>query len=200
MPVEYRQAFSMAYSPLQHVVPILFLLRTTLAMPTHPFLPIHVRFSIAFRRSSTNLAPMLMKQPNSSNAQGAPSSLAVLVLSKLLQYRTERHCMLLHGRGRSSKTNLTSRARRRNLSLPPPRRPPHLLKVPALPQQVQPHSHHLSHCWLVSYCFSAAHLPRTPMVINTGAAYVQSFYFSRLPIFHQSCFLVVRLMQCIELG
>jgi hypothetical protein len=36
-----------------------------------------------------------MQQPNFSNAQAAPSSLVVLVLSKLLQYRTERYFFLI---------------------------------------------------------------------------------------------------------
>ncbi|KAG1787436.1 uncharacterized protein HD556DRAFT_954162 [Suillus plorans] len=127
---------------------------------------------------------MLIEQPNFSNAQGVPSFLAVLLLSKLLQYRTKRHYMLLHDRGRSSKASRTPRARRRNLS--PPQ---HLLKVPALPHQVQqPRSHHASHCGLVLFYLSAAHLPRTPMVINTGAVHVQSSCSSRLPLFQQSWF------------
>ncbi|KAG1787438.1 uncharacterized protein HD556DRAFT_954318 [Suillus plorans] len=108
---------------------------------------------------------MPMEQLNFSNAQGAPSFLAVLLSSKLLQYRTNRHYLLLRDRGRSSKARRTPRARRRNLSPPP-----HLLKVPVLPHQVQqPRSHHPSHCGLVSFCLSVAHLPRTPMVINRSS-------------------------------
>ncbi|KAG1775783.1 hypothetical protein EV702DRAFT_1114775 [Suillus placidus] len=102
--------------------------------------------------------------------------------------------MLLRGHGRSSKASRTSGARHCNISLLLPRRPPHLLKVLALPQQVQPHDHRASQYWLVSYCFSAVHLPHTP--INTGAAYVQSFYPSHLLL---SFFLVVTLVQCIKL-
>lgn len=89
----------------------------------------------------SSLTPMPMEHPNSINAQAALSFLAVIVLlSELLRYRTERHCMLL--RGRSSKASRMSRPCR-NLSLPPPPPPcpPHLSKVLALL-----HSHHPSHC------------------------------------------------------
>ncbi|KAG1897454.1 uncharacterized protein F5891DRAFT_1048590 [Suillus fuscotomentosus] len=189
-PVEYHQVFSTAPSPLQHVVPIPSLLRTILAVLAHLCLPFRAPFSNAFCRPSTILIPMPMEQLNFSNAQGAPSFLAVLLSSKLPQYQTRRHYLLLRDRGRSSKARRTPRARRRNLSPPP-----HLLKVPALPYQVQqPRSHHASHCGLVLFCLSVAHLPRTPMVINTGAAHVQSPYSLRLPLFQQSCFLVVRLV------
>jgi hypothetical protein len=58
-------------------------------------MPFHVHFSNAFHHSSTTLDPMLMQQPNSSNAQAGPY-LAVLLLSELLQYRTERYGFLLH--------------------------------------------------------------------------------------------------------
>ncbi|KAG1897440.1 uncharacterized protein F5891DRAFT_1048575, partial [Suillus fuscotomentosus] len=148
----------------------------------HHYLPFHVLFSNDFRHSSTPLTPMQIETLNSGNVQGAPSSLTVLVSSKLLQYRTERHYMLLHDRVRSSKCRCMARAPRRNLSqqLPPP--PPHLLKVATLPHQLQqPHNHHLSHCGLGLFYFSAAHLPRTPMVINTRKAYVQSFFFISAP-------------------
>ncbi|KAG1817388.1 hypothetical protein EV424DRAFT_1037691 [Suillus variegatus] len=113
--------------------------------------------------------------PNFSNTPGTPSFLGVLVLSKLLQYRTERNCMLLHGRGRISKGSWMPRARRRNLNLPRPLPTTHLLKVLTLPHQVQqPHSHYPFHCGLISYCFSVVHLHNTPM------AYVQLSYPSHL--------------------
>ncbi|KAG1847245.1 hypothetical protein C8R48DRAFT_417633 [Suillus tomentosus] len=195
-PVQYHQVFSMAPSPLQRVVPIPSLLRIILAVLAHPYLPFHVLFSNDFRHSSTPFNPMQIEKPNCGNAQGTPCSLVVLVSSKLLQYRTERHCTLLHDHGRSSKGSCMARACHRNLSLPQP----HMLKAPALAHQVQqPRSHHPSHCGLVLFCFSAAHLPHTPMDINTGTTYVQSFCFSHLPLLHQSCFLSVRLVQCIEL-
>jgi cytoskeletal protein RodZ len=38
---------------------------------------------------------MLVEELNSSNARAAPSSLAVLVLLKLLQYKTERYFFLI---------------------------------------------------------------------------------------------------------
>ncbi|KAG1825346.1 hypothetical protein EV424DRAFT_677565 [Suillus variegatus] len=190
-PVEYRQVFSKTPNSIQHVVHIHSLLRTILSIFTHPYLPFHTLFSHDFRRSSIPLTPMPMQKPNSGNSQGAPYSLAILLSSKLLQSRT-RHYMLLRGRGRSSKCSCMARARRRNLSPPP-----HPLKVLALLHQVQrPRSHHPFHCGLVSYCFSVAHLPRKPMVINPGEAYVQSFYPSHFP----SILFPRRLVQYIEVG
>jgi hypothetical protein len=76
-------------SPPRLVVPVFVLLHTTFAALSHP-LP----FSNAFRPSIT-LNPTPMRQPNFSNAQVAPSSLAVLVLSNLLQDRTERYFFLI---------------------------------------------------------------------------------------------------------
>jgi len=117
---------------------------------------------------------------------------------RLVQQFLSRLCMLLRDRGRSSKGSCMHRACHHNLSLPQPQ--PHLLKVLALPHQVQqPCSHHSSNCGLFLFCFSAAHLHRKPMAINSGAAYVQSFCFSRLPLLHRSCFLIVRLLEYIEL-
>ncbi|KAG2058683.1 hypothetical protein BDR06DRAFT_994174 [Suillus hirtellus] len=83
-------------SPLHHVVHILSLLRPVLSVLAHLYFPFHVPFSNDFRRSSTTLTAMLMDKPNSGNAQGAPSSPAVLVLSKLLQYGTETYFFLVH--------------------------------------------------------------------------------------------------------
>ncbi|KAG2060543.1 WD40 repeat-like protein [Suillus hirtellus] len=165
------------FDDTQHVVHIHSLLRTILAILAHPYLPFHVLFSHGFRHSCNPLTPMPMEKPNSGNVQRAPSSLAILLSSKLLQYRTRRHYMLLRGHGRSGKCSCMARTRRRNLSPPP-----HPLKVLALPHQVQqPPSHHPSHCGLVLSCLSVVHLPRTPMVINAGAAHVQSFYPSHFP-------------------
>ncbi|KAG1762602.1 hypothetical protein EDD22DRAFT_891103 [Suillus occidentalis] len=81
----------MAPSPLRLMLPILILPHTALAALLHPLLQIYITFSITFHHSFTPLDPIPMQQPNSSNAQPAPSSLAVLVLSKLQQYRTERY-------------------------------------------------------------------------------------------------------------
>lgn len=127
-------------------------------------------FSNALHPSIT-LDPTPMQQPNFSNAQVAPSSLAVLVLSNLLQDRTERCCTVLRGHDRSSK------ACRRNLSLTPPRRPLHLLKVLTLSQQVKLLSYHLSYCSIILYSLFVAHLSRMPIVIHTEA-YAHSFYFT----------------------
>jgi hypothetical protein len=69
-------------------------LHLTLAALLHPPLRIYVPFSNAFHHSTATLDPISIQQPNSSNAQAAPSSLAVLVLSKLQQYRTERYSFL----------------------------------------------------------------------------------------------------------
>ncbi|KAG2134538.1 hypothetical protein DEU56DRAFT_410106 [Suillus clintonianus] len=59
-----------------------------------PLLRMHAHFSNAFHRSSGTPSPISMEQPNSSNGQGGPSSLADLVLSKLLQYGTKRYVFL----------------------------------------------------------------------------------------------------------
>ncbi|KIK38280.1 hypothetical protein CY34DRAFT_402945 [Suillus luteus UH-Slu-Lm8-n1] len=83
--VEYRQAFLMACKkapiPPQLILPILVLPHITLAALLHPLLQIYMPFSIASRHSSTTLDPISMQQLNFNNAQPAPSSLAVLVLS-----------------------------------------------------------------------------------------------------------------------
>ncbi|KAG2343291.1 hypothetical protein BDR05DRAFT_911823 [Suillus weaverae] len=130
-------ACKMAPSPPQLMVPILVLPQTTPAALSHPLLRTYMPFSNAFRRSFTYLDPMPMQQPNSSNTQAAPYSLAVLVSSKLLQYRTESHWLLLRGRHKNV----------------------HIHALLVLLQQVQ-HlpSHDPFHGGLVSYFFSAVHL------------------------------------------
>ncbi|KAG2145819.1 hypothetical protein DEU56DRAFT_182933 [Suillus clintonianus] len=185
LPVEYRQAFSMAPSPLQHTVAI--------TIPPHmapvalPLFRTHVRSSTAFRHCSATLTPRPMKQPNSSNAQ---ASLPDLVSSKLLQYGTKSRCLLLAGQivtrqneNNSSKPNRTAKPRRHHqqLSPPLPRHPRHLLiKARMLPQQVQqmqhPRSHDPSHCGLVSYFSSVVHLLHMPMGINTATCGQQLYH------------------------
>ncbi|KAG1861770.1 hypothetical protein DFJ58DRAFT_912711 [Suillus subalutaceus] len=129
-------ACKMAPSPPRLVLPILVLPHTTLAALSHPLLRIYMPFSNAFRPSSTTLDPMPMQQPNSSNAQTGPYSLAVLALWKLLQYGTRSHWLLLRGRYKNSHA--------------------HALLV--LVHQVQ-HlpSHHPFHGGPISYSFSAVH-------------------------------------------
>ncbi|KAG2758261.1 hypothetical protein P692DRAFT_20885393, partial [Suillus brevipes Sb2] len=96
--VEYCLAFSRACktapSPPRLVVPILVLPHTTFAALLHPLLQIYMPFSNALHPSIT-LDPTPMQQLNFSNAQVAPSSLAVLVLLNLLQDRTERYFFLI---------------------------------------------------------------------------------------------------------
>jgi len=148
----------MAPSLLQGVVHILFLLHTTFAVLAHLFMPFHVHFSIAFHHSSTTLDPMLMQQPNSSNAQAGPY-LAVLLLSKLLQYRTESHWLLLRRRYKNVQTDA----------------------LPALLHQMQ-HlpSHHPFHGGLVSYFLSAVHLGRQHKYSNRSKVKHKHMATSRL--------------------
>ncbi|KIK44980.1 hypothetical protein CY34DRAFT_571905 [Suillus luteus UH-Slu-Lm8-n1] len=87
-------ACKMALSTPRLVVPVLVLPHTTFAALSHPLLRIYIPFSNAFRPSIT-LDPTPMRQPNFSNAQVVPSSLAVLVLSNLLQARPERYLFLI---------------------------------------------------------------------------------------------------------
>ncbi|KAG1900903.1 uncharacterized protein F5891DRAFT_272802 [Suillus fuscotomentosus] len=171
--------------------------------------PLLERLSSLFHHShwNTDGATELQRRPRRSIFSRGPRIVDVATVQDRKVFHTFicnhtgsiilfRHCMLLRGHDSSSKGRCMARARR-NLSLPPPPPPhlPHLIKVLALPHQVQqPRSHHLSHCGFVSYCFFAAYLPRTSMVINIGAVYVQSSYPSRLLLFHQPCFLVMRLV------
>lgn len=138
-------ACKMVPNPLQHTVPILVLLRNTLALLEHPF-------PNAFRRSSTTLTPILMEQLNSSSAQGGLSSLIkVLVLSKFLQYKTEKLWLLLdRDRKNTSKLNRIARDHPRQILL---------CQVEDLRLQ---NSHDR---WLVSCSFSAAHPLNTSVVM-----------------------------------
>ncbi|KAG1735659.1 hypothetical protein EDD22DRAFT_924692 [Suillus occidentalis] len=81
----------MAPTPPRLILLILVLPHTAAAALSYHLLRTYVPFSIASHHSFTTLDPIPMRQSNFSNAQPAPSSLAVLVLSKSQQYRTESH-------------------------------------------------------------------------------------------------------------
>ncbi|KAG1822535.1 uncharacterized protein BJ212DRAFT_810483 [Suillus subaureus] len=107
---------------------------------------------------------MSMMRPNSSNAQGGPSSLVVLVSSKLLQSVTGRSYLLLrrHHKKHSSKPNRTPRVRPRHSLL-------HVLLI--LLHHIQDmRIHYPSDCWLISCFFSAAHLLNMPMEVHNSKA------------------------------
>ncbi|KAG2069921.1 hypothetical protein BDR04DRAFT_1231963, partial [Suillus decipiens] len=172
----------------QHVVAILFLLHTILAVLAHPFPLIHMTFLDAFHRSYSNAdGPTEFQQrPWRSTFCRSPRMIEVAM------YRTARYLFLLvrfpswwfnnfcSGIVRCSATpaakpiarpglltiSASSQSRPpHNLGLLTPRRLPQLIKVLTLPHQAQqPHSHHPFHCGLVSCCFSVAHLLRIPTV------------------------------------
>ncbi|KAG1749244.1 hypothetical protein EDB19DRAFT_1681653 [Suillus lakei] len=86
-------------------------------------------------------------------------------------------CRHVRHRCKHSSSKVKSRPRRhhRRLSPPLPRRSRHiLLLLLVLSHQVERlYSHDLFHYGLASCCFFVVHLPHTPMVINTGATYIQ---------------------------
>lgn len=91
---------------------VVILPRQVIAIPLHATAAVlsnhlvhnHVCSSLAFPRSSAALKTMLIKQWNSNNLQGEISFLvAIFILSTLLQYATNKHCMLLHGRELTTK-------------------------------------------------------------------------------------------------
>ena len=79
-----------ALSPFVLIIPLF-----TAAVLLHPLrghTHLCVCFSVAFLRSSAALNPTPMKQPNFSNTQAeVPLLVTVLVLSKLLQYGTNKY-------------------------------------------------------------------------------------------------------------
>ncbi|KAG2038725.1 hypothetical protein BDR03DRAFT_295651 [Suillus americanus] len=92
MPIEDCQAFSMTRrNHPRRATSIIVPVRAAAAL-SQPLLGVKLRSSAAFHRSFDILAPKPAKQSNSNNTQGKASSLVVvLLLLKLLQYRTESH-------------------------------------------------------------------------------------------------------------
>jgi hypothetical protein len=82
---------------LQRATSITVLLRAAAAL-SQPLLGVKPRSSVAFHRFFVILVPHPAKQSNSNNTQGKASSLvAVLLLLKFLQYRTESRWLSLDG-------------------------------------------------------------------------------------------------------
>ncbi|KAG2125796.1 hypothetical protein DEU56DRAFT_823804 [Suillus clintonianus] len=117
--------------------------------------------------------PGLVQRPNSSSVQGRVSSLIeVLALSKLLQYGTNRHCLLLVGQNETRQNQHSSHtiqpSRHRILGRLLHRYPQRLLHL-LLPRRVQQalrlvplSSSRTPHGGFVFWSLCAAHLLTTP--------------------------------------
>jgi hypothetical protein len=100
---------------------------------SHPLQGVRARSSPAFHPSFVTLTLTPAKQPILNQPRGKESYLvAVLALSKSLQYRTKRPCLSLPGQNKSSNRE-ANRIVRGHLSLLLPQHPQHnLLQIVAL--------------------------------------------------------------------
>ncbi|KAG1794711.1 hypothetical protein EV424DRAFT_1449615 [Suillus variegatus] len=116
--------------------PLVFITLLPIAFSLH-LSRVHVHSLPAFRRFFITLAPAPATSSNKPKGKGS-SLVVVLMLSKSLQYGTNRLCLLHPGQNRSSSraANCMVRDRHRNLNLPVLRR---LFQIVALrlPQQLQ---------------------------------------------------------------
>ncbi|KAG2336903.1 WD40 repeat-like protein [Suillus weaverae] len=98
---------------LRRAISITVPLRAAVVL-SQPLLGVELRSSAAFHRSFVVLTPTPAKQPNSSNTQDKASSLvAVLLLSKFLQYRTGSRWLSLRGQGTEHSSCAVTRKHRR---------------------------------------------------------------------------------------
>ncbi|KAG1894653.1 uncharacterized protein F5891DRAFT_1281489 [Suillus fuscotomentosus] len=185
-PVEYHQVFSTTPNPPQHVVSISSFLRTILAFITHPPSAIpraileHLSSFFHHSHSDVDGATELQQHPRRSIfSRGLRIVEVAAVQDRKALYVAPRprpqQQRQLHAQGSSSQSQPTTTPAQGTRTAAPGAA---TAQSPPIPLWAR---------FVLSICCAS---PRTSMVIDTGAAHVQSSYSSRLPLFQQSCFLI----------